>query len=275
MSGSPLSVAAFGSVPSYHASVKPKQGSHFKSSNWQVGVIVVAAGESRRMGSVDKIFTPLLGLPLIAHTVEAFEACPSVSTMVLVLPAAKVELGRALAEERSWRKVTPDRICSGGTRRQDSVRLGLDLLPEAETRWVAVHDGARPCIGSDLLERGIEAAMETGAAVAAVPAKDTIKVVSSHGHVESTPPRDSLWTVQTPQVFRYELLLQAHRMSEAGDQQSSFTDDASMVEGLGHKVKVFMGSYSNLKVTTPEDLAIAELLLKMKKTRGHGLCRPE
>ena len=219
----------------------------------RLSVIIVAAGESRRMGGADKIFSPVLGLPLIAHTVEALEACPLVTQLVLVLSPAKVELGRNLAKERGWAKVTS--VCPGGPRRQDSVRLGLELLDTCE--WVAAHDGARPCVHAELLARGIEAAQETGAAVAAVPAKDTIKVVSSGGLVEATPQRDGLWVVQTPQVFRYDILLQAHRSCP-----DTVTDDAAMVESLGHKVKVFRGLYTNFKVTTPEDLVMIELLIK-------------
>ena len=220
-----------------------------------LGVIIVAAGESRRMGGTDKIFTPVLGLPLIIHTIEAFERCPLVRDVVLVLSPNNVGRGQALAGERGWRKVVS--VCQGGARRQDSVCLGLERLPDERNPWIAVHDGARPCVGPDLLERGLDAVQETGAAVAAVPSKDTIKVVSPSHLVESTPPRDTLWLVQTPQVFRYDLLLQAHRTC-----QKTVTDDASMVESLGRKVKVFMGSYSNLKVTTPEDLAIAEIFLR-------------
>ena len=207
------------------------------------------------MAGPDKIFTPVLGLPLIAHTLEALEAAPCVRDLVLVLASHNVGMGQDLAKERGWRKVAS--VCPGGVRRQDSVRLGLERLPECQ--WVAVHDGARPCVEPELLNRGVEAAQETGAAVAAVPAQDTIKVVSSQGLVESTPPRDTLWMVQTPQVFRYGLLRQAHR-----DCEETFTDDATMVESLGHRVKVYMGSYSNLKITTPEDLALAEALLRRR-----------
>ena len=221
----------------------------------QVGGIIVAAGESRRMAGADKIFTPILGLPLIAHTVEAFEACPLVSELVLVLSPGKVVLGQSLAKQRGWRKVIS--VCQGGPRRQDSVRLGLEQLPPFP--WVIVHDGARPCVRPELLERGVRAAQDGVAAVAAVLAKDTIKVVSPLGIVEATLPRDGLWMAQTPQVFRRDLLLEAHRAC-----QETVTDDAAMVEGLGHRVKVFTGDYSNLKVTTPEDLAVAEVILKAR-----------
>ena len=222
-----------------------------------LGVVVVAAGESSRMAGVDKIFAPLLGKPLIAHTIDTLESCSLVAGIVLVLSPGMEELGRALAAERGWRKLVPEGICTGGPRRQDSVRLGLECLGGNSYLWVAVHDGARPCVSPDLLERGLDAAQKTGAAVAAVPAKDTIKRVSPTGFVDSTLPRDSLWLVQTPQVFSYSLLHQAHR-----DCQETVTDDASMLEGLGHRVKVFMGSYTNIKVTTPEDLALAEVFLK-------------
>ncbi len=229
-----------------------------------LGAIIVAAGESRRMSDIDKIFAPVLGLPLIVHTVEAFERCPLVRDIVLVLSPDNVGRGEALARERGWRKIVS--VCQGGGRRQDSVNLGLERLPDGRNPWIAVHDGARPCVGPDLLERGLDAAQETGAAVAAVPSKDTIKVVSPSHLVESTPSRDTLWMVQTPQVFRYDLLLQAHRTC-----QKTVTDDASMVESLGRKVKVFMGSYGNLKVTTPEDLAVAEIFLReMVQARGQS-----
>jgi len=222
-----------------------------------LGAVVVAAGESSRMAGVDKIFAPLLGKPLIAHAIEALESCSLVSGIVLVLSPGMEGLGRALAAERGWRKLVSEGICTGGPRRQDSVRLGLECLGGNSYPWVAVHDGARPCVAPDLLERGLDASQETGAAVAAVPAKDTIKLVSPTGFVDSTLPRDSLWLVQTPQVFSYSLLHQAHR-----DCRETVTDDASMLEGLGHRVKVFMGSYTNIKVTTPDDLALAEVFLK-------------
>ncbi len=228
----------------------------------RVGVVVVAAGESRRMAGADKIFSPLLGLALIAHSVEVFERCPLVAEIVLVLSAGSVGAGELLARERSWRKLST--VCAGGPRRQDSVRLGLERL--SPYPWVAIHDGARPCIEPGLLERGVECARETGAAVAAVPANDTIKVVSPAGLVEDTPSRDRLWAVQTPQIFRYDLLLQAHRNSE-----ETITDDASMVEALGNRVRVFTGSYSNLKVTTPEDLIVAQAILGARvRTGGSG-----
>jgi 2-C-methyl-D-erythritol 4-phosphate cytidylyltransferase len=222
-----------------------------------LGVVVVAAGRSRRMAGVDKIFTNVLDKPLIAHTIEALASSPLVGELVLVLSPDNVLLGRALARASGWSKLPPESVCAGGPRRQDSVRLGLERL--SPCRWVAIHDGARPCIDAGTLERGFEAAMETGAAVAAVPAKDTIKVVPQGRRVESTPPRETLWLVQTPQVFRHDILREAHLACD-----DDVTDDASMVERLGHIVHVFMGSYANVKVTTQEDLDAAEVYLRKK-----------
>lgn len=221
----------------------------------QIGVVIVAAGQSQRMEGVDKTFVPILGLPLICHTVKAFERSALVQSVVLVLSSDKVDFGWSLAREHGWKKVVS--VCHGGPRRQDSVFIGLKHLKDCG--WVAIHDGARPCCEPELLERGLEAARETGASIAAVPAKDTIKVVSPEGQVQVTPARDNLWMVQTPQVFHYDLILGAHMNCDG-----TFTDDAAMVESIGHPVKVFMGSYRNLKITTPEDLAMAEIFLRSR-----------
>ena len=219
-----------------------------------IGAIVVAAGSSSRMEGVDKTFAPLLGQPLIAHTLDCFELFPSITEIVLVLAAHSVETGRELVRNRQYRKVS--QVCAGGARRQDSVRAGLEALQPCD--WVMVHDGARPGLDAALLQRGLEAvtASEHGGAVAGVPVKDTIKVVSQEGDVTATPPRETLWAAQTPQIFSYDLLQQAHAQF-TGDA----TDDAMMVESLGHKVRMFLGSYENLKVTTPEDLVVVEALL--------------
>ena len=218
-----------------------------------IGAVIVAAGRSSRMGGVDKTFAPLLGAPLIAHTVERFEAHPRVAGIALVLAAESVERGRELAKSRGWRKVT--QVVAGGERRQDSVYNGLLALSSCDL--ALVHDGARPCVDAATLERGIRVAAEHGAAVAGTPVKDTIKRVSPELVVEDTPERARLWAAQTPQVFRYELLLEAHRRCE-GD----FTDDAAMVESLGHPVRMFEGTYENIKVTTAGDLVVAEAFLR-------------
>ncbi len=219
----------------------------------KTGAVIVAAGRGTRMGGVDKTFAPLLGVPLVAHTLDRFESSPRVDQIVLVLAADSLDRGRTLVQERGYHKVA--HVCAGGQRRQDSVRNGLELLSPCD--WVMVHDGARPCLDDDTLQRGLDAAAECGSAVAGVPVKDTIKLVSPDQMVRETPDRSSLWAAQTPQVFRYSLLLEAHRTC-TGD----VTDDAAMVEALGHPVKMFQGSYENIKVTTAEDLAIAEVFLR-------------
>ena len=220
-----------------------------------VGVIVVAAGASSRMGGVDKVFVPLLGRPLAAHSLRVLGAHPEVDAIVFVVGADRVQEAWRTVHEGDNPKVTS--VCPGGPRRQDSVACGLAALPPCE--WVIVHDGARPCLLPDLVTRGLEAARETGAAVAAVPLVDTVKQVGDGGLVLETLPRESLWAVQTPQVFRRELLEDAHRRVH-----DDVTDDAGMVERLGHAVRVFQGAYDNLKVTTPGDLVMAEAILRAR-----------
>ena len=219
----------------------------------RVGAVIVAAGQSRRMQGIDKLLVPVHGKPLLAYAVEPFQRSSLVDRVVLVLSQESVEEGRRLAKSQGWEKLTA--LVVGGARRQDSVGAGLQALGPCE--WVLVHDGARPCVDEALIERGLEAARETGSAIAAVPAKDTIKVVGPDGVVAATPARDSLWLVQTPQVFRYDIIQRAYKQLD-----EEATDDASLVEGLGYQVKVFMGSYANIKVTTPEDIATVELFLK-------------
>ncbi|MCH8061179.1 MAG: 2-C-methyl-D-erythritol 4-phosphate cytidylyltransferase [Chloroflexi bacterium] len=230
-------------------------------SHGTVGAIVVAAGASRRMGGIDKIFAPLDGLPLIAHSLHVLNSLDCVKQIVLVLSEGNLDRGGELIASESMTKVT--HVCEGGSRRQDSVLIGLNRLDGFD--WVAVHDGARPLLTDDIVLRGLKSVVETGATTAAVRVKDTIKIVEEDGTVTSTPARDRLWAVQTPQIFAHDLLRNAHDRVKTG-----VTDDASMVEMIGGKVKVFEGSYENIKVTTPEDLILAESLLKQRPARTHG-----
>ena len=222
-----------------------------------VGAIVVAAGASRRMGGVDKTFATLGGKPLIAHSLDALHASDRVDSVVVVLSDANLDQASRLVAEGRYNKVTSIRL--GGRRRQDSVRNGLDSLPDAE--WIVVQDGARPLVDAGLIERGLTEALLTGVAVAAVPVKDTIKAANADMVVTQTLGRDTLWIVQTPQIFRSDILLEAHETVT-----EDVTDDASMVERVGGKVRLFMGSYENIKVTTSEDLPVAEALL-MRRAR--------
>ena len=223
----------------------------FAQSSGRVGAVIAAAGESRRMGGVDKVFALLAGKAVLAWVIDTFEGCSSVDKVVVVVSEPSLERCRQLLAGEKWSKVTD--ICIGGKRRQDSVLAGLNKLGQCD--WVIVHDGARPLVREDLIYRGLSEARETGAAVAAVPVTDTIKVAENGGLVEQTLPRHNLWAVQTPQVFRFDIISEAYSRVPG-----EVTDDASLVERLGYKVKLYMGSYDNIKVTTPGDLALAELL---------------
>jgi 2-C-methyl-D-erythritol 4-phosphate cytidylyltransferase len=225
-----------------------------KSHMSQMGVVIAGAGISRRMG-VDKVFSSLAGKPLLAWSVDVCQSCELVNQIVIVLHETKLDLGRRLAAERGWSKVVE--VCPGGKRRQDSVRQGLSKLKGCE--WVIVHDGARPFLTPDLIRDGLEAARTTGAAVAAVPVKDTIKIGNSDLMVRATLNRQELWAAQTPQVFRFDIIAKAHEQVK-----DDVTDGASMIEKLGYKVKLYMGSYDNIKITTLEDLALAEIIAGKK-----------
>ncbi len=227
----------------------------------RAGAIIAAGGASSRMRGTDKIFVPLLGRPLLWHSLAAFQSCAAVEQVVLVLAEAAVPRGMSLVEEGAFGKVTA--VCAGGPRRQDSVARGLERLEGCQ--WVVVHDGARPCVTPDLVELGLAEARRTGAAIAAVPLKDTVKSVDGEGLIEGTPPREGLWAAQTPQVFRFDYLAEAHRRIRA-----DVTDDASMVEASGRRVRVYPGRYDNIKVTTPEDVALAETILRMRREGTHA-----
>lgn len=220
-----------------------------------VGAIIVAAGRGLRMGGVDKLFVSLGGRPLLAYTLAPFQACPRVGRIVLVLAAENQERGRQLVAEYGFQKVSA--ICSGGPRRQDSVRLGLSAL--GETEWVLVHDGARLLLSVELIEQVLAAAHQTGAALPALPLVDTVKEADKHGSVLRTLDRSGLWAAQTPQAFRYDLLRRAHDQITA-----DATDDAALVEALGITVSLVPGSPLNIKVTTAEDLRLVEAILTLQ-----------
>ena len=204
------------------------------------------------MGGIDKVLALLGGKPVLAYVIDAFDRCEQVNQIVVVVSRKNLKKCRQLIADEGWSK--PIAVCAGGRRRQDSVAAGLKLL---NCQWVIVHDGARPLVTSGLIERGLRSARETGAAVAAIPVTDTIKRAGSDRIVHQTPPRQNLWAVQTPQVFDYGLISEAYQQAK-----EEVTDDASLVERLGYKVKLYMGAYDNIKITTPDDLALAEVLLK-------------
>jgi len=221
-------------------------------------VVIAAAGTSSRMQGRDKLWIPLAGRITLARTIDAFEAAPLIDTIVLVLNAERVADATTLCEREQWRKIAA--VIPGGLRRQDSVRLGLDALAAIAptTAWVMIHDGARPLVTPEIIAAGLEAGKRYGAAIAAVPVKDTVKVVRD-GSVYATLDRAELWAIQTPQVFSFELIHRAHHSTAA---QADVTDDAALLERLGHPVAVFPGAHSNIKITTQDDLALAEILIR-------------
>ncbi len=218
-----------------------------------LGAVIVAAGSGTRMEGLDKLFTQVGGRPLLAHAVAAFEDCTAVDRIVVVLSEANLERGAAVLRESGFAKIAG--VCSGGPRRQDSVHCGLETLGPVD--WVAVHDGGRPLVKPGMIVRGLEAARETGASVPIVPLADTIKEVAEDGIVARTLDRRRLYAAQTPQVFRYELILRAHDEITA-----DVTDDAAMVEMLGVRVKTYEGRRRNIKITTPDDMQLAEAYLQ-------------
>jgi 2-C-methyl-D-erythritol 4-phosphate cytidylyltransferase len=222
----------------------------------EVGAIIVCAGKSKRMSGEDKIFALLAGQPVFMRVLQPFIDCDSVDRVVVVLNSRNYDEGKDLIVAQNWEKEVA--VCMGGRRRQDSVLAGLKLLGDCD--YVVIQDGARPFVTVDLIERGIDAAMETGAAVTAVPATDTIKVVDEDMMVKQTIDRSTLWQCQTPQVFLYDLLKESYQKATV-----DVTDDAQIVELAGGKIKLYQGSYDNMKITTPTDLAIAETLWARRK----------
>ena len=218
------------------------------------GAVIVAAGSASRMGGIDKVMADLGGEPMILRTVRAFQNCDAIASIVIVTREDLIQPIAGLC--RDMKKVVA--VVAGGGSRQESVHLGLNALPKG-TKLAAVHDGARPLISWQIIDRVVRAANTYGAAAPAIPVKDTIKVVSG-GLVKETPDRATLQAVQTPQVFDFDLLRGALKKAEADG--ASVTDDCSAVERTGMKIKIVEGDERNLKVTTPMDLKIAELLLE-------------
>ena len=218
------------------------------------GAVIVAAGSASRMGGIDKVMASLGGTPMVARTAAAFQNCDAIAEIVIV---TRPDLFRPISALcAGMDKVRA--VVAGGSSRQESVWLGLNALSE-DIQLAAIHDGARPLVSNLVIDRTVRAANSYGAAAPAVPVKDTIKVVKG-GLVENTPERATLQAVQTPQVFDFDLLRGA--LKQAEEEKAAVTDDCSAVERLGMKVKIVEGDERNLKVTTPMDLKIAEMLLE-------------
>ncbi|WP_036652570.1 2-C-methyl-D-erythritol 4-phosphate cytidylyltransferase [Paenibacillus pini] len=227
----------------------------------QVSVIVVSAGKGTRMGTPEsKQYLLLKDKPIIVHTLEVFEQMPVVCEVILVTGADDVERCKQWVYDYKLDKVA--QVIPGGTERQHSVYKGLS---EVSTEWVMVHDGVRPFVEPAHVESCFLKAKEDGAAVLAVPVKDTIKQVNGSGIIVATPDRQSLWAIQTPQAFRLSELKQAHEQARTNGFVG--TDDAMLMERMGIRVSVVEGSYTNIKITTPEDLDYAAF---MDKRRGEN-----
>lgn len=232
--------------------------------------IVLAAGQGRRMGgNVSKQYLELAGKPIIYYTLEAFQNSPLIDSIVLVTgPEQMAWCKEELVHKYNLTKV--DTITTGGSERYISVWNGLQVIEDDMTQAdregiVFIHDGVRPFIDEGILSRTMEAAYLYGACVAAMPVKETIKIADENGFVESTPARNRVWGIQTPQVFDFRLAYGAYQAAMASG-RTDMTDDAMIVESFTDvKVKLVEGSYENIKITTPEDLEIAEVFLRKRK----------
>lgn len=224
----------------------------------RVAAVVVAAGRGQRLAAPDKVLLPLAGQPMLAWSLAAIAATPQIGTVVVVAGEHTIASVEALIEERAFQKVVA--VVPGGERRQDSVAAGLAALPD-QTEVVLIHDGARPLADADLFRRCAEAAAATGAVIAAMPVADTLKHVTGADRViAGTVDRSGLWAAQTPQAFRLDVLRRAFASNAGAD----VTDEALLCEAAGIPVQVVSSSSANLKVTHPEDVAVAEALLRAR-----------
>jgi len=236
----------------------------------EASVIIAAAGAGRRFAEIggplngrtpeerpSKVFALLAGRPVLAHTLDCFARVPSVAEIVVALPADKVEWAKQTFSNplTGGRRL---RFVVGGSDRMESVSQALDAT-DRSTELVVVHDAVRPLIRREIIEQALHAAVEHGAAVVGRPVDHTVKAVAKDGRVIHTVPREGLWLAQTPQVFRREVLMQAYQ--HRGNLVGAVTDDAQLVEAMGQAVVMVPGDACNLKITTPEDLRICEMLL--------------
>lgn len=216
--------------------------------------LITAAGKGQRMQSpIPKQYLFLGGRPILAQTLQVFEDCPAIDGIYAITPQDQMDMvQRDIVEKYNFKKVF--KVVRGGKMRQHSVWNGLRAI-RSECSIVVVHDGVRPLIRKRLITQSIEAAKKNGAAVVAVPARDTVKRAVAGKKVQ-TLPREEIWLAQTPQTFQFPLLMKAYQ--KANQDGILGTDEASLVERLGHPITLIMGDYFNIKITTPEDLALAE-----------------
>ncbi len=222
--------------------------------------IVLAAGQGKRMHSeVQKQFLEIGQKPVVYHSLHCFQESPRIQEIILVTSKEMISYcEKEIVEKYGFGKVT--RIVEGGKERYDSVYAGLKACKDPD--FVFIHDGARPFITVEMVERGYQAVMKTGACVLGMPSKDTVKLVDEEGYIKETPDRKIVWNIQTPQIFSYKLICTAYESIRKKD-MSNVTDDAMVVEQeTGTRILLVEGSYRNIKITTPEDLAVAEAFLQ-------------
>ena len=221
--------------------------------------IVLAAGHGKRMHTkIQKQFLEIKGYPVLYYSLRCFQDSPLIEDIILVTGEESVlYCQKEIVDKYGFTKVT--KVIPGGKERYDSVYQGLLACENSD--YVLIHDGARPFITEEILERGLTGAEETGACAVGMPSKDTVKIADESGYIAETPDRSKVWMIQTPQIFRYALIRNAHESIRTRE-MSNVTDDAMVVEQeTGIKVRLAEGSYQNIKITTPEDLGVAELFL--------------
>lgn len=221
------------------------------------GVIIVAAGSGSRMNTnINKQFIKLNDKEIIAHTIEKFYNNKNINDIVIVIKEDEAKFfKKEILDKYRFRNI---KIAYGGKERQDSVYSGIKLL-DKNCKYVLIHDGARPFVDEDIINRSLDEVKVFKSIVVGVPVKDTIKVVNNNNNVVDTPNRSTLWSVQTPQTFDYNIIKKAYE--DAFDNNFYGTDDAMLVERIGYTIKMIYGSYNNIKVTTPEDIIIGTQII--------------
>ncbi len=230
-----------------------------------VSALIAAAGQGKRMKSdINKQYLKLVDKPILAHTLEVFLRCDMIDEIILIVGQDEMKFCQEEVIDKYGFNQKPIKLVFGGKERQESVLNGLNSVSN-ETEIVVTHDGARPFITVDIIERSIFGAHDNGAVGVGVPVKDTIKVVDEDKNIIDTPKRSKLWQIQTPQTFSLSTLKKAHLHA----QKEGFlgTDDSVLVERIGQRVKMIKGSYENIKITTPEDLFFGESILKRRQSK--------
>ena len=230
----------------------------------KTAAIIVAAGSGKRMNQkgkrLKKQYLPLANQPILIHTLETFEKLKDISEIILVLPEREIDYFKnCWLKKYTFLKIK--KIVSGGARRQNSVYKGLREVSK-DCKLIVIHDGVRPLVKRKIITKAIKAASLYGASIVGVPVNETIKVVKN-GFVNFTLKRDNLWSVQTPQVFKHNLIKKAYLKTK--QERFSVNDDAELVERLNKKIKLVLGNYENIKITTPEDLIVAREILKKRR----------